>query len=80
MAYDDFSCRDIVELVTDYLEGALTPEVHAAVERHLIACDGCAAYLDQMREVIRLTGALRNDEVPPVVMEALAAAFRSLDR
>ena len=80
MAYDDLPCRDVVELVTDYLEGALTPEGQAAVERHLIICDGCAGYLDQMREVIRLTGELRSDDVPADVLEALTAAFRSLPR
>jgi predicted anti-sigma-YlaC factor YlaD len=80
MAYDDIPCREIVELVTDYLEDALSPDVQVAVERHLLICDGCAAYLDQMRETIRLTGALRSDDVPPEVIETLLEAVRTMRR
>jgi anti-sigma factor RsiW len=47
-------CREVVELVTDYLEGALPARTRARVERHLARCRGCAAYVQQMREVVRL--------------------------
>ena len=47
-------CREVVELVTDYLEGALPARTRARVERHLARCRGCAAYVEQMREVVRL--------------------------
>jgi len=40
------TCHEVVEIVTDYLEGALTPDVEERVEAHLALCDGCARYLD----------------------------------
>lgn len=52
-------CSRIVEMVTDYLEGVLPPAVHAAVERHLTTCAGCAAYVAQFRSTIRLVALLR---------------------
>ncbi len=70
-------CRDLVELVTDYLEGALLPAVHAAVDEHLRGCPGCLAYLTQMRATV---DALRATQPPPVDPEfcaRLAAAFRT---
>ncbi len=56
------ACRELVELVTDYLEGALSPEQHARFENHIAGCDGCTTYLEQMRETIRLTGTLREHQ------------------
>ncbi len=53
---EGITCREIVEIVTDYLEGALTPEQREAFELHLSYCEGCVNYLDQMRTTIRLTG------------------------
>ena len=76
MAYEDVPCQDIVVLVTDYLEGALPEDRAAAVERHLVMCDGCAVYLEQMRETIRITGSLREEDVPDELMGVLLDAFR----
>jgi len=76
MAYEDVPCQDIVVLVTDYLEGALPQDRAAAVERHLVMCDGCAVYLEQMRETIRIRGTLRQEDVPDEVMDVLLDAFR----
>lgn len=70
------ACRELVELVTDYLEGALPPEQHARFENHIAGCDGCTAYLEQMRETIRLTGTLREQQIPPGALAALLHAFR----
>ena len=70
------ACRDLVELVTDYLEGALSPEQHARFENHIAGCDGCTAYLEQMRETIRLTGTLREQQISPEARAALLRAFR----
>ena len=53
------SCKELVELVTDYLEGALTREDAARLEEHLAACPGCDAYLRQMLSTIEVTRALR---------------------
>jgi anti-sigma factor RsiW len=75
-AAGDLSCQEVVELVTDYLEDALAPEVRARVERHLDACDGCTSYLDQMRDTIRIVGALREDDLDERLREELVGAFR----
>jgi anti-sigma factor RsiW len=70
------ACRELVELVTDYLEGALSAEQHARFENHIAGCDGCTAYLEQMRETVRLTGTLREQQIPPGALAALLHAFR----
>ena len=72
----EMSCEDLVELVTEYLEDALAPEDRAAVEAHLADCDGCTAYLEQMRTTIRLTGTLTEEHVPPEAREPLLRVFR----
>jgi anti-sigma factor RsiW len=80
MTYEDIPCRQVIELVTELLEGELPADDVLVVERHLATCDGCGAYLEQMRETIRVTGALREEDVPRQVMEPLVEAFRSLRR
>lgn len=71
------TCRELVDLVTDYLEGALPPEDRARFEAHLAGCNGCSNYLRQMRETVRLTGMLREDQIPEAQKERLLSAFRS---
>jgi anti-sigma factor RsiW len=78
MSYEDLRCRDFVELATDYLEDALTPEQRLVVERHLAFCDPCIDYLDQMRAVVQVSGALREDQIPEHVSQSLTDAFRAL--
>jgi anti-sigma factor RsiW len=75
----DINCRRVVEMVTDYLEGALAPSVALAVDRHLDTCEGCRRYLEQMRITIGAVGRLRNDDVPADVRERLLAAFGELN-
>jgi anti-sigma factor RsiW len=70
------SCREMVELVTAYLEGALSREDRMRFENHLAACDGCTLYLQQMRRTIELAGTLRVDEVSPDALSKLMHAFR----
>jgi anti-sigma factor RsiW len=72
----DLTCRELVEIASDYLEGALDPRDRAAFEHHLTACEGCAAYLEQMRATIAVAGRLREDELDPAVRERLLTAFR----
>jgi predicted anti-sigma-YlaC factor YlaD len=72
----EIACAQLVELVTDYLEGALAATERALFEEHLADCDGCVAYLDQMRTTIELTGRLREDDLPPDLQAELVAAFR----
>ena len=74
--FEQLSCQELVELVTDYLEGALTPEMDDRFERHVGKCDGCNVYLEQMRLTIALTGSLTVDSVSPEAELALLDAFR----
>jgi anti-sigma factor RsiW len=74
------TCHEVVELVTDYLEGALPPEVRGRVEEHLALCDGCSTYLEQMRETIRLTGMIREEQIPEEEKHRLLEAFRGWTR
>jgi len=71
------TCQELVELVTDYLEGALPPQERTRFEQHLDACPGCVTYVEQFRETIRLTGALREDDLAPAVRARLLEEFRN---
>ena len=70
------ACREVVELVTDYLEGAMSRRERRRLERHLDACGGCRAYLQQMRETIRLTGMLTQESLPSELRGELLRTFR----
>ena len=74
--YEELSCQELVELVTDYLEGALPAELHDRFERHIAQCSGCQAYLAQMRGTIRATGELTAEALTPEAERALLDAFR----
>ena len=76
----DLSCRELVELLTDYLEGAMPEAERDRAEQHLVICAGCATYLDQLRDTIRVTGALREEALGPEAREALLGAFREWKR
>jgi len=70
------TCRELVELVTDYLAGSLSGRDRARFDAHIAGCVNCTAYLEQFRETIRLTGALREDELEAVARDELLATFR----
>jgi anti-sigma factor RsiW len=70
------SCRELVELVTAYLDGALSLEDRMRFEAHLTDCDGCSTYVDQMRRTIELSGTLRVDDVSREAEHVLLQAFR----
>jgi anti-sigma factor (TIGR02949 family) len=72
----DMACQELVELVTDYLEGALSPELAARLERHLDLCDGCERYLDQMRATVAAVGRIETTDVPDDLRDRLLTAFR----
>ena len=72
---DHISCAELVELVTEYLEGGLTSEQRSVFEEHLILCDGCVLYVDQLERTIALTGRLREEDVPTDAKERLLAVF-----
>ena len=69
-------CREMVELVTDYLEGALSWRERRRFERHIAGCDGCRAYLAQMRRTLRVLGRLDEETISPEARDALLHAFR----
>jgi hypothetical protein len=69
------SCQEFVELVTDYLEGALEPGDLQRFEAHLAGCDGCTGYLEQLRLTIRATGTITTDDLSPDAERALLEAF-----
>ncbi len=73
-------CREVVELMTEYLEGTLSPEDTARFEEHIRGCDGCTAYLEQMRKTRLLTRRLAEEPIPAALQDELVAAFRSWRR
>jgi len=73
---DELTCKELVELVTDYLEGALSRRDRRRFEEHLVVCDGCTSYLDSIRLTIRITGRLTEEDLMPEMERELAAAFR----
>ena len=70
------TCREVVELMTDYLEGTLSPADRARFDDHIAGCDGCRAYLDQMRRTKRALVALAEESVPEPLRDDLVKAFR----
>jgi anti-sigma factor RsiW len=74
------TCQQVVELITDYLEGALSPERAELFEQHLNFCDGCEWYLDQMRATIAAVGRIEEADMPDELRDRLLAAFRDRDR
>jgi predicted anti-sigma-YlaC factor YlaD len=73
----EMSCQELVELVNEYLEGALEPNDRARFEAHLDDCEGCLNYLNQMRTTIELIGQVTEESVPGPAMDELMKAFRS---
>jgi anti-sigma factor RsiW len=69
------TCRQMVELVTAYLEGHLTPDDRARFEQHLAICDGCQAYLEEMRGTLQALGRLAEDRLSATGRDTLLAAF-----
>jgi len=75
-AMDDMACRELVEVVTDYLEGALGAVDRARFEAHLADCGGCRDYLDQMRRTIQAVGRIDAERLPAELRDGLLASFR----
>ena len=70
------TCAELVELVTEYVEGALDTDDVERFEEHLTLCPACLAYLDQMRATVAATGRLREDDLTTELVDGLLAAFR----
>ena len=71
------SCQEVVELVTDYLEGELDDATRVELEAHLALCPGCGTYLEQMRLTIDELGHVPVDTLSDQAQEDLVAAFRT---
>jgi anti-sigma factor RsiW len=74
------SCQELVELVTDYVEGRLSWSDRRRVEDHLRLCEHCIIYVEQMRATIAATGRLREEDLSDEAKAALLDAFRSWER
>jgi len=77
MADAALTCKELVELVTDYLEDALPPPDRDRFEAHLQTCTGCTRYLDQMRRTIRVMGKLTEASIEPEAQQNLLQIFRN---
>jgi hypothetical protein len=76
----ELACSELVQIVTDYLEGALTLDERTRFEQHLVFCKGCSVYLRQMRDTLRATGRLSEESVPERARDELLRVFRSFPR
>jgi len=76
----DIACQELVELVTEYFEGALPPDEVTAVDQHLVDCDACLRYLRQMRATVTAVGMVPTEQITETLSEqtvnSLLAAFR----
>jgi putative zinc finger protein len=70
------TCQEIVELVTDYIEGTMGGDLRASFEFHLAKCDGCTHYIEQIGATIRLAGSIEPELLSPEFRAGLLAAFR----
>ena len=75
MNRDEVQCREVVAVLTDYLEGVLPVEERVALEQHLLICEGCTNFLAQLRTSIALTGVPKVDEVPPQLMDTVLRIY-----
>jgi anti-sigma factor RsiW len=71
-----YVCREMVELITDYLEGSLTRSQRTRFEAHIAGCEHCTEYLQQMRLTIAATGQLRSEDLTPEMREEFGEIFR----
>ena len=72
---DELVCRQVVELVNDYLEDNLSRSDRRRFEAHLRKCPNCTNYLEQLRITIRATGSLQAEDLPPEVLDEFTELF-----
>jgi anti-sigma factor RsiW len=77
---EEINCQELVELVTDYLEGALEPADLRRFEEHLAACGKCTEYMAQLRATIRAVGQITPDDLSPEAESELLEVFRDWTR
>jgi predicted anti-sigma-YlaC factor YlaD len=76
LSVDEVTCQRFVELVTEYFEGALEPRTHSQIEEHLVMCDWCVTYVEQMHATIAWLGELE-EEHRPEPTDSVLSALRS---
>ena len=74
---NQLNCQEVVELVTDYLEQALLPEMQAQFEEHVAECPGCDTYLEQVQQTIMLLRKLTEQQMFPKTKQELVEIFRN---
>lgn len=72
----ELTCKELVELVTDYHEGTLSPHERRRFEEHLASCDGCVSYVESLRQAMRIVARLTEEDLLPEMERELVAAFR----
>lgn len=75
---NELPCKEVVELVTDYLEQALLPEMRTRVDEHLAECPGCTIYYEQVRQTIAALRRVTEESMFPETREELLQKFRQL--
>ena len=70
------ACQELVEIVTAYLDGAMSRRDRKRFEAHISACGNCSTYVEQMRQTIEATGTLTEEQIDPAAREELLAVFR----
>ena len=76
----EMPCQELVEVITSYLDGSLPERDRQRFEEHLLECDACVRYLEQMRETLELLGTVSVDTLSPEAQSTLLDAFRGLRR
>jgi predicted anti-sigma-YlaC factor YlaD len=76
----DLTCQELVELVSDYLDGALDRETTDRFEQHVALCRGCETYLDQMKETVSLLGEIPLETLSEEMQATLLRTFRDFPR
>lgn len=69
-------CNELVELVTAYLDGSLDLETRARFDIHLLECDGCQNYVQQLQATVKTLGWVRGENLDPAFRARLLSAFR----
>ena len=80
MTVPELTCKELVEVVTDYLEGGMPVDQRLLFEEHLAFCSWCRTYVEQMRETIRVTGTLKEEDIGPEARDALLDVFSDWKR
>jgi anti-sigma factor (TIGR02949 family) len=75
----DMVCQELVEVLTEYLDGSLGAHDRARLEAHLAVCDDCQAYLDQFKTTIAFADRANDEKLPPDLRNNLITAFRAHD-